>query len=290
MPTRLIINADDFGLTPGVNRAIAELHQAGALTSATLMANGTAFDDAVAIAHANPTLGVGCHVVLTDGDPVSQPQSIPSLLGPNSGLDRRSLRPKLLDFVRDLVLGRISELDIEREATAQIRKLQHAGIAVTHIDTHKHTHMFPQVTRPLLRVAEAHGIRAIRHPFEARWSWSLGHGGVSRRIQMKILDQLRQPFNAQPEILFEEVRSTTGSIGISATGDLDQQTLVQIMATLPEGTWELVCHPGYNDTDLDGISTRLRSHRKIEYDALLAVIPEILSHPNPPTLIHYGDL
>jgi predicted glycoside hydrolase/deacetylase ChbG (UPF0249 family) len=286
MPARLILNADDFGLTPGVNRAIAELHQAGVLTSATLMASGAAFDDAVAIAHANPTLGIGCHIVLTDGDPVSPPESIPSLLG----RDHRSLRPKLLGFVSDLLLGRISEFEIEREATAQIRKLQHAGVTVTHIDSHKHTHMFPQVTRPLLRVAEAHGIRAIRNPFEARWSWSLGHGGVSRRVQMKILDQLRHPFNAQPEILFEAVTSTTGSIGISATGDLNQQTLAEIMAKLPEGTWELVCHPGYNDADLDGISTRLRSHRKIEYDALLTVIPEILSHPNPPALIHYGDL
>ena len=81
MAPRLIINADDFGLTRGVNRAIAELHQAKALTSATLMATGAAFEDAVAIAHANPTLGVGCHIVLTDGTPVSPPKSIPTLIG-----------------------------------------------------------------------------------------------------------------------------------------------------------------------------------------------------------------
>src|SRR5271154_4644382 len=83
MPPRLIINADDFGLTPGINRAIAELHQAGALTSTTLMATGPAFDDAVVMARANPTLGVGCHIVLTDGVPVSPPQTVPTLLGPD---------------------------------------------------------------------------------------------------------------------------------------------------------------------------------------------------------------
>jgi predicted glycoside hydrolase/deacetylase ChbG (UPF0249 family) len=83
MPTRLILNADDFGLTRGVNRAIAELHAAGALTSATLMASGAAFDGAIAVAHAHPTLGVGCHIVLTDGTPISPPESIPSLLGPD---------------------------------------------------------------------------------------------------------------------------------------------------------------------------------------------------------------
>src|ERR1700729_307855 len=71
---RLILNADDFGLTAGINRAIGELHAAGALTSATLMANGPAFDDAVRVASAHPTLGVGCHVVLTDGAPVSPPE------------------------------------------------------------------------------------------------------------------------------------------------------------------------------------------------------------------------
>ncbi|HEY0163191.1 MAG TPA: ChbG/HpnK family deacetylase, partial [Edaphobacter sp.] len=69
MPARLIINADDFGLTPGINRSILELHRAGVLTSATLMATGPAFDEAVAIASSTPTLGVGCHVVLTDGVP-----------------------------------------------------------------------------------------------------------------------------------------------------------------------------------------------------------------------------
>ncbi|MDE1178347.1 MAG: ChbG/HpnK family deacetylase [Edaphobacter sp.] len=77
MPSRLIINADDFGLTRGVNRSIVELHQAGVLTSATLMATGTAFEDAVALAHANPTLGVGCHIVLTDGTPASPRKRFP---------------------------------------------------------------------------------------------------------------------------------------------------------------------------------------------------------------------
>src|SRR5712675_1765891 len=130
MPPRLIINADDFGLTP----AIAELHQAHALTSATLMATGAAFDDAVAIAHANPTLGVGCHIVLTDGTPVSPPKSIPTLIGS----DGKNFRPSLVDFIQALLRGAIREDDLEREAVAQVQKLQCAGIRVTHLDTHKH--------------------------------------------------------------------------------------------------------------------------------------------------------
>src|SRR5947208_962069 len=108
MPSRLILNADDFGLTPGINRAVAELHAAGALTSATLMANGPAFDDAVAIAHANPTLGVGCHIVLTDGTPVSPPETIPTLLSP----DGKTFRPSLSDFFLAVLRGKVSEDDI----------------------------------------------------------------------------------------------------------------------------------------------------------------------------------
>jgi predicted glycoside hydrolase/deacetylase ChbG (UPF0249 family) len=103
MAPRLIINADDFGLTPGVNRAIAELHQARVLTSATLMATGAAFEDAIAIAHANPTLGVGCHIVLTDGTPASPPQSIPTLLGP----DGKNFRPSFVDFIQALLRKKI---------------------------------------------------------------------------------------------------------------------------------------------------------------------------------------
>ncbi len=287
MAPRLIINADDFGLTPGVNRAIAELHQAKALTSATLMATGAAFDDAAAIAHANPTLGVGCHIVLTDGVPVLPPERIPTLIGP----DRKTFRPSLIDFVQALLLGNILEVDIAREAAAQIQKLQIAGIAITHLDTHKHTHLFPAVLRPLLGIAERMSIHAIRQPFEQPWSLALGHGNRIRRLEVKLLSPLKTRFEQQPQIRNRQVLSTDGTIGISATGNLYRETLHQILHAMPpDGTFELVCHPGYNDSDLDRIPTRLRTHRDIERNALLAEIPAIALHPNALHLINYGNL
>ena len=289
MPPRLILNADDFGLTQGVNRAVAELHRAGALTSATLMATGAAFDDAVTIAHANPTLGVGCHVVLTDGVPASAPGTIPTLLGP----DGKSFRPSLLDFTQALLRGQIREDDIEREALAQIEKLQRAGIRITHLDTHKHTHLFPAVTRPLLRVAERASIRAIRNPFEQRWSLALGHGSNLRRLQIQLLSRLHKKFETQPQIRDARILTTDGTIGISATGHLDAPTLREILQALPvdsNATFELCCHPGYNDSDLGHVTTRLRKHRDIERNALLSEVPARALHPNPPQLIHYGDL
>ena len=282
MPTRLIINADDFGLTRGINRAILELHQAGALTSATLMANGPAFDDAIAIAHAHPTLGVGCHVVLTDGVPLSPPESIPTLLGP----DGKSFRPSLMSFLSAVLRGKVNEDEIACEATAQIQRIQLAGIQLTHLDTHKHTHILPQVSRPLLAIAERARIGAIRSPFEEPWSLAHSHSGFVRGLQVRLIHPLRKRFQALPQICEGRILTTNGTIGISATGHLDATTLRNLLDTMPEGVWELVCHPGYNDRDLDAITTRLRSTREVERTALL----ESSLHLSHSELIHYGEL
>ena len=287
MPPRLILNADDFGLTRGINRAIAELHSAGALTSATLMANGPAFADAIAIAHANPTLGIGCHIVLTDGKPLSPPDTIPTLLAP----DRIHFRPQLSHFIRDLLLHRIHPEEVAIEARAQIQKITAAGIRITHIDTHKHTHLSPSITRTLLHVADAANIRAIRNPFEPQWSLALNHGSPSRRLAVKLLHPLRTRFEALAQIANRTVLTTDGTLAISTTGALTPTTLGELLRAIPPtGTYELCCHPGYNDAALDRIPTRLRAHRDLEREALLTEIPRRLTQPNPPQLIHYGNL
>ncbi|WP_375508503.1 ChbG/HpnK family deacetylase, partial [uncultured Caballeronia sp.] len=125
-----------FGLTRGINRAIAELHAAGALTSATLMANGPAFDDAVAIAHAHPGLGVGCHVVLTDGTPVSHPHSIPSLMGAD-GKTLRETVDKLKDKLKNaaIVLAAVdgNKVSLIAGVTAEASKKVKAGDLVNFV-------------------------------------------------------------------------------------------------------------------------------------------------------------
>lgn len=292
MPVRLIINADDFGLTPGVNRAIAELHDAGALTSATLMANGPAFDSAVALALARPTLGIGCHIVLVDGTPVSDPATIPSLLGPPDKQGRRSFRNSLADFALGVLRGAIRQDEIEREALAQIQKLQRAGLILTHVDTHKHTHLLSRVTRPITRALEQSGIRAIRNPFEPRWAASLG-GSTRRNLLVRALEPGHRRFEAFPPIAAHRILTTRGTIGISATGHLNSATLASFCRAIPDGTWELVCHPGYNDRDLGAITTRLRTERETELRALLATFAKSSStalNPCPVDLIHYGEL
>ena len=264
--SRLIIHADDFGLTSGVNRAIAELHRAGLLTSATLMAKAEATDEAIEIARATPTLGVGCHVVLVDGSPVSTSSSLPSLTDSRTG----EFPPTLGQFVRRIWTGRIDAADIEAEASAQIATLQDRGLRLTHIDTHKHTHIFPAVLRPVLRAAKAACIGAVRNPFEPAWAIRATPGAPwLRRMQVSVLRRLERSFR---RIVAEEGFTTTdGAIGVLATGTLDKPTIISLLRGLPPGAWELVTHPGHNDAALGAVRTRLRESREIELEALAAL-------------------
>jgi hopanoid biosynthesis associated protein HpnK len=263
---RLIINADDFGLTAGVNRAIVELHRAGVLTSASLMARAAATVGAIELALATPTLGVGCHVVLVDGAPVLRAQDLPTLVDLRTG----RFQPSLGAFLKLLLTGRIRSSEIEAETAAQINLLQANGLRLTHIDTHKHVHMFPAVLRPVLRAARAAGIRAVRNPFEPPWSRRATHGAPwLRRAEMKLLRLLEPTFR---RIVAEEGFTTTdGAVGVLATGTLDSTTVSSLLRSMPDGTWELVTHPGYNDSDLAQVRTRLLASRETEREAIRAV-------------------
>ncbi|KAA6461872.1 ChbG/HpnK family deacetylase [Acidobacteria bacterium AB60] len=263
---RLIVNADDFGLTSGVNRAILELHRSGVLTSATLMARAAATDEAIAIARATPTLGVGCHVVLVDGQPVAPPRSVASLLQKHTS----AFPPKLTTFLRLLFSGRIRSEDIEAEARAQIQSLQARGIQLTHIDTHKHTHMFPPVLRPLLRAARSCGIQRIRNPFEPEWAVRVTpRASLVRSAEVFALRRFGPYFR---RILAEEGFTTTdGTIAVAGTGVVNADTVRALLSQLPPGTWEFVTHPGYNDAELAKVRTRLRESRETERIALQAI-------------------
>jgi predicted glycoside hydrolase/deacetylase ChbG (UPF0249 family) len=264
--SHLIINADDFGLTSGVNRAILELHRTGVLTSATLMARAGACNEAIEMALATPTLGVGCHVVLVDGDPVLPRREIPTLV--NERTER--FPPTIGAFLKRLLAGLIRSTEIEAEAGAQMALLQSKGVALTHIDTHKHVHMFPAVLRPVLRAARAAGIRAVRNPFEPAWSLrATPRAPWIRRVEVGLLRRLEPAFR---RIVAEEGFSTTdGALGVLATGSLDFKAVQSILRGLPPGTWELVTHPGYNDSDLAKAGTRLLASREIEREALASM-------------------
>ena len=260
------MNADDFGLTRGVNRAVLELHHGGVLSSATLMARAAAAAEAMKMARESATLGVGCHVVLVDGEPALPPGDLPTLCDQRTGLFCRELG----GFARRALAGKIQAAEIEAEAAAQIALLQASGLCLTHVDTHKHTHMFPVVLRALLRAARAAGIGAVRNPFEPAWSRRATAGApLLRRMEVALLHRLEATFR---RIVAEAGFTTTdGALGVLATGTLDAATVLSLLMHAPEGTWELVTHPGYIDEDLALVRTRLRQSRETERLALAAV-------------------
>ena len=283
---RLIVNADDFGLTSGVNRAIVAGNSNGIVTSTTLMANAKATAEAIDLAKAQPTLKTGCHVVLIDGDPLAA-----NLRSLTNGSSR--FRSSLKQFAFDAVSKKIAPDEIEREVQTQLRKIQTSGVTISHVDSHKHTHMFPQILRPALRAAKACGIRAVRNPFEPLRTWPNGVVVSNPGLWMRSSAVLAfQMFAAEFRKALKEIGmvSTDGTVGIAATGMLDQKILSQILNALPEGTWELVCHPGYSDADLQAAGTRLTQSREVELAALTSDETKAIIARKKIQLISYADL
>jgi hopanoid biosynthesis associated protein HpnK len=281
---RLIINADDFGLTSGVNRGILESHRNGVVTSSTLMACGARFDQAAALAAQTPKLSVGCHVVLVDGSSALSDEKVSSLVAAGTAPPR--FRESLISFACLAAAGRLDEEQLENEVTAQIQKLQAAGIAVSHLDSHKHTHMFPVALRAILRAAGNCGVRAIRNPFEPLVFAKVGRW--KRQFQLRILRRYRASF--RNELAKTGMVTPDGCIGIAVTGGLTLAAFQSLIERLPEGTWEFVSHPGYVDLELGEIKTRLRASREKELQILTSPATKELLRREQIELIAYRDL
>ena len=289
---RLIINADDFGMTVGVNRAIAEGHRAGIVTSSTIMANERAVDDAVAIAAENPILGTGCHIVLADGAPVSDEKKIASLVGSRNGNGAR-FRPGIAQLALAAVAGKIRENEVHLEAGGQIERLQGHGVKLSHVDCHMHSHVLPIVARGVLQAAREHGITAVRNPFEPAWSVAATRKPTSlrswnRSAQVTMLGALRSQFLAL--VRKNGLKTPDGNIGIAVTGLMNRDLLTRLVDAMPEGTWELVAHPGYNDRDLSQVRTSLRQSRAVELELLTSSATLELFRKRDIQLISFREL
>ena len=245
-----IVNGDDFGLALGVNEGIIEALARGILRSATLMANGPAFQHAAALAREHEELDVGCHLMLVQGEALALPggrlpESIPELL-------RRLAGPLTVNA-------------IEQEFTAQINRLEEAGIHPTHLDTHKHTHLAPPVLKAALRAARRFGIRWIRCPFDLPLTAARG-GNRRRRAAQWCLRPLRRAFVRRIEKL--GCRAADHFAGFQMTGGFQSEQLIALIQKLPEGLTELMCHPGRVSEDLRDAPTRLIESREQELRAL----------------------
>ena len=265
----LIVNADDLGWTDGVNRGIVEAFHHGIVTSASLLANGAAFVAAVEAARSAPGLGVGVHLNLSDGPPIADREIVTSLLnndgefagGPESLLLRRARRR--------LVLA-----EVENEWDAQIQKVRDAAITPTHLDGHKHVHMLPGLFEIALRLAKRHGIGAIRVSLEssslraALASGARRNAGVIMKqgMQARGLKLLARDTREQAERA--GISTADYFCGIAQTGKLTREGVEQFLKSLPDGTTEFMCHPGYSDAALRESPTRLQDSRQTELQIL----------------------
>jgi len=265
----LIVNADDLGWTEGVNRGIVEAHRKGLVTSTTLLANGRAFDSGIDAAQKNPELGIGVHLNLSDGPPAAPAEQVRGLLNAEGELDSGPEGLLLRIGSRSLRWE-----EVEREWDAQIRKIREAGVSPTHLDGHKHVHMLPGLFELALRLAKKHGIRAIRVAHEEsslRLALSAGtshNKGVvlKQGVQARGLKLLAR--DARRLADREGIATSDYFCGIAQTGELTREGIEEFLEELPEGTTELMCHPGYADEELGKTATRLQGSRKTELDIL----------------------
>jgi hopanoid biosynthesis associated protein HpnK len=288
---RLIVNADDFGLTTKINQAIMDAHFGGLISSTSLLANGEAFASAVALSRQAPRLGVGVHLNLTEGQPVAPASSIPSLVNGQGCFAR-----KPAGLWRAMILGRVSTVEIEIELRAQIEKVLAAGILATHLDSHKHVHALPVFGRMGIRLARQYRIAAIRRIVE-RWS---GLRYLLGRFPQAKTTIFRQLLNScilavvscgwSRQLRREGIACAEHFYGLTPTGFLDQEVLREILCHLPDGTSELMCHPGLVDKALRQTPTRLLEQREMEYQALTRPEIKLLAKELGVQLINYGDL
>ena len=285
----LIVNADDLAWTDGVNRGIRDAFRGGIVTSTSLLANGAAFPEAVKVAKSAPRLGVGVHLNLSDGVPIADRESVTSLLnddgdftdGPESLLLKRARRRLVLD-------------EVEKEWDAQIQKVRDSGIRPTHLDGHKHVHMLPGLFEIALRLARKHSIEAIRVSLEESSLRTALASGSQHRARVVI----KQGIQARAlKVLARDARIQAARMGIATadyfcgvaqTGELTFEGVERLLKNLPEGTTELMCHPGYADEVLQKTATRLQASRRKELEILTDTRIRNLVASQGIRLIDYG--
>lgn len=238
---RILVNADDFGRHELINRAVGRAFDTGCLRSATLMAGGIAFDDAVALAKKIPGLGVGIHFTLANGNPVLPPQEIPTLVT-EDGI----FHGDYVKFLKRYISGKISLDEVRAELAAQLAKIQRAGLTLTHVDSHQHLHHVPGIVEIVLELAASANINAMRVANTKIFDGELDSLGkfVGRlglgSLAMFAAHAAHKKHFATPEHF----------AGIVAGESVSENFMVKLIENLRDGTTEVMLHPGTDNTIL----------------------------------------
>ena len=231
-----VVNADDFGLSLSINAGIRDAYEHGILRSASLMANGEGFDDAVSQVKELPGLGVGIHLSLVGERPIASPHKLRGLIGSDGRLP-----PSYADFARGYLSRKFTPCEVYREMEAQIARVLHTGIRPTHLDSHQHVHLMPGIFDITMDLAEAYKIRVVRVPYDRRGfspaftSW--------RGVQLGILVFLSAL--ARSKIRTRGLQCAASFHGLIDSGHLETGVLCAILSRLGDGVHEIMCHPGF---------------------------------------------
>ena len=276
---RLIVNADDFGLSHAVNRGIIAAHRDGIVTSASLMANGPAFEDAVALARANPALDLGVHLTLTEFAPVSSPGTVASLVGANMRFS-----PHATDFARRYVRGSLVLAEVRNELDAQLRRVCRHGLQVSHLDSHQHVHALPAIARVVADLAATYRIRPVRYPREPLRAYMFAGSRNARRLAEQLA--LNAACALSP---LRRMPHTDVFVGFHFGGRLAERNLATILRNLPAGgTIELMCHPG--EVESGGPHEQWGYAGPAEREALTSARIKELIHARGIELVTHRDL
>lgn len=243
-PRRLIVAADDFGMSAGVNAGIIRAHTEGILTEASLMVTGRAVDEAVALARATPTLSVGLHLVLVQGRAASPPARVPRLVAATGEF---GVNPIAAGFRYFFTPGIRAEL--HREVSAQIEAFLATGLPLSHVDGHVTVHMHPVVVEILLDVCERYRIRTVRLPREplgAALRYDRRH--LARKLFEGTVFTILSRW-AEPRLRRAQLRHPDRLYGLHQTGHVAEDYVVTVLGALPPGVSELYCHPALIDDE-----------------------------------------
>jgi predicted glycoside hydrolase/deacetylase ChbG (UPF0249 family) len=250
-PRRLIINADDYGFSRGINTGIIEASDAGVVRSASMMVNLPGFNDAVARAGSRPALSLGLHLNLTTGKPLT---TAPSLTRHKTGLFY-----SLPVLMTRASIGLIDSSDVARECAAQLDRMIEFGISPTHLDSHRHVHGHPALWSAILGVASSRGVSNVRLPIEPL--------SVNARDWKATLKKMGLLLSTRAAARRVEGKGAEHFFGLSLQGGRSfAARLFALIPKLPAGTTELMTHPGYSDAGLsehDGYTWQREEELKV---------------------------
>ncbi|MBI4514671.1 MAG: hopanoid biosynthesis-associated protein HpnK [Deltaproteobacteria bacterium] len=244
MSRRLIVSADDFGMSAGVNAAVLRAHREGILGDASLMVNGAAAAEAIELAHAAPALSVGLHLVLAQGRATLPPRAIPDLVDAGGFFRTQPIRAALGYFFK---LG--VRQQVRREVCAQIEKFLAAGLTLSHVDGHVNIHLHPTILNLLVALSAQYGIRAVRLTREPLvTALRLDRRHAARKLAEGLTFNALSAY-ARPRLAAQGVRHPDRLFGLHQSGHLTEAYLLRLLPRLAPGVTELYCHPALLDAE-----------------------------------------